>query len=146
MYLKTAHMYSKLQPFPKGYWVMNVRYNAHQQFQEPHVPCVWVARLVWWAVPFPPPYWQCPSWCRPCWSLSSWGPHVACGRLWIHQLMPHTRSRHCSYGHRAWDFLTHWGRDKMAPILQTIWKLLNFIYHWNVLLGVWLTIWQHWFR
>ena len=51
--------------------------------------------------------------------------------------------------------LTHWGRDKMAAISQTTlsnafsWiKILEFRlkFHWNLLLRVQLTIFQHWFR
>ena len=50
--------------------------------------------------------------------------------------------------------LTHWGRDKMAAISQTTlsnafsWmKMLKFRlnFHWNLLLRVQLTIFQHWF-
>ena len=51
--------------------------------------------------------------------------------------------------------LTHWGRDKMAAILQTTlsnafsWmKMLEFWYkfYWSLLLRVQFTIIQHWFR
>ena len=58
----------------------------------------------------------------------------------------------CSYDHRP---LKHWGRNKMAAILQTSFsiafpwtKTFEFwmICHWNVFLRVSLTIWQHWFR
>ena len=51
--------------------------------------------------------------------------------------------------------LTHWGRDKMAVVLQTTlsftssWmKMLEFRwrFHWSLFLRVQLTIFQHWFR
>ena len=51
--------------------------------------------------------------------------------------------------------LTHWGRDKMAAISQTIFsnafswmEMYEFrlIFHWGLFLGVQLTIFQHWFR
>ena len=51
--------------------------------------------------------------------------------------------------------LTHWGRDKMAVIFQTIFsnafswmKMFNFRlrFHWIVFPRVQLTIFQHWFR
>ena len=51
--------------------------------------------------------------------------------------------------------LTHWGRDKMAAISQTIlsiafsWmKMLEFRlnFHWSLFLRVHLTIFRHWFR
>ena len=51
--------------------------------------------------------------------------------------------------------LTHWDRDKMAAISQTIlsnafsWmKMLEFQlkFHWSLFLRVQLTIFQHWFR
>ena len=51
--------------------------------------------------------------------------------------------------------LTHWGRDKMAVIWQTMlsnafsWmKMLEFQlkFHWSLFLHVQLTIFQHWFR
>ena len=53
------------------------------------------------------------------------------------------------------DELTHWGRDKMADIFQTIFsnafswrKMLEFrsIFHWSLFLRVQLTIFLHWFR
>ena len=55
----------------------------------------------------------------------------------------------------SWQDLTHWGRDKMDAISQTIlsdafsWmKMLEFrlTFHWSLLLRVWLTKSQHWFR
>ena len=51
--------------------------------------------------------------------------------------------------------LTHWGRDKMAAIFQTIFsnafswmKMYGFRLkiHWSLFLSVHLTISQHWFR
>ena len=51
--------------------------------------------------------------------------------------------------------LTHWGRDKMAPILQVIFSNafswvkmyeLRLKFHCNLFLRVLLTIFQHWFR
>ena len=51
--------------------------------------------------------------------------------------------------------LTHWGRDKMAAVFQPTYsngfswmKLYEFRlkFHWNLFLGVQLTIFQHWFR
>ena len=51
--------------------------------------------------------------------------------------------------------LTHWGRDKMAAIYQTIFsnvfswmKMYKFRlrFHWSLLPGVQLIIFQHWFR
>ena len=50
--------------------------------------------------------------------------------------------------------LTHWGRNKMDAISQTIFstaflwlKMFEFRlkFHWNLFLGVQLTIFQHWF-
>ena len=48
--------------------------------------------------------------------------------------------------------LTHWARDKMAAIFQTIFssvfsmKMYEFrlTFHWSMFLGVQLTIFQHW--
>ena len=54
---------------------------------------------------------------------------------------------------RQW--LTHWGRDKMAAISQTTlsnsfsWVKMyefRFQFHWSLFLRVQLTIFQHWFR
>ena len=51
--------------------------------------------------------------------------------------------------------LTHWGRDKMAAIFQTTFSSafswmkkyeFRLRFHWNLFLGVQLTISQHWFR
>ena len=51
--------------------------------------------------------------------------------------------------------LTHWGRDKMAAVSQTMFsnafswmKIYEFwlIFHWSLFLRVQLTIFQHWFR
>ena len=50
--------------------------------------------------------------------------------------------------------LTHWGRDKMAAIFHTFsigfhWmKMYEFrlTFHWSLILGVQLTIFQYWFR
>ena len=51
--------------------------------------------------------------------------------------------------------LTHWGRDKMAAIFQTIfWNAFSCMksvefgltFHWSVLLRIRLMIFQHWFR
>ena len=51
--------------------------------------------------------------------------------------------------------LTHWGRDKMAAILQTTFsnifswmKMYEFRlrFHWSLFLSFELTIFQHWFR
>ena len=51
--------------------------------------------------------------------------------------------------------LTHWGRDKMAAIFQTIFsnafswmKMYKFRlrFHWSLFPRVQLTIFQHWFR
>ena len=51
--------------------------------------------------------------------------------------------------------LTHWGRDKMAAIVQTMFSYalswmkrceLRWISHWSSFLRVQLTISQHWFR
>ena len=51
--------------------------------------------------------------------------------------------------------LTHWGRDKMAPIFQaTFWNAFSFMkmykiwirFHWSLFLRVQLTIFQHWLR
>ena len=51
------------------------------------------------------------------------------------------------------SILTHWGRDKMASIFQTIFsiafswmKMFKFrlIFHWSVFPRVQLTIFQHW--
>ena len=50
--------------------------------------------------------------------------------------------------------LTHWGRDKMAVISQTISNAFSWMkmyelrlhFHWNWFLRVQLTIFQHWFR
>ena len=51
--------------------------------------------------------------------------------------------------------LTHWGRDKMAAIFQTIfsnafsWMKMDefrLTFHWSLFLRVQLTIFQHWFR
>ena len=60
---------------------------------------------------------------------------------------------------RQWNpnqsLLTHWGRDKMAAIFQTIFsnafswmQMYKFWlrFHWRLLPGVQLTIFQHWFR
>ena len=58
---------------------------------------------------------------------------------------------------RAWASieLTHWGQDKMAAILHTIFsnalswmKMFEFRYkfHWSLFLKVQLTIFHHWFR
>ena len=53
------------------------------------------------------------------------------------------------------DALTHWGRDKMAAILQTTFsnavswmKVYEFrlIFHWGLFLRFKLTIFQYWFR
>ena len=53
------------------------------------------------------------------------------------------------------DWLTHWGRDKMAAIFLTTFsnafswmKMLEFLlrFHWSLFLRVQLTIFQHWFR
>ena len=53
------------------------------------------------------------------------------------------------------DKLTHWGRDKMAAIFQTIfsnafsWMKMHELwlrFHWSLFLRVKLTIFQHWFR
>ena len=52
-------------------------------------------------------------------------------------------------------YLTHWGRDKMAAISQTIfsnafsWMKMDEFrlrFHWSLFLRVQLTIFQHWFR
>ena len=54
-----------------------------------------------------------------------------------------------------WTWLTHWSWDKMAAIFQTTFsdtfswmKMYEFClrFHWSLLLGVQLTIFQHWFR
>ena len=54
-----------------------------------------------------------------------------------------------------WMGLTHWGRDKMAAISQTIFsntfswmKMYEFWFRftWNLFLRVQLTIFRHWFR
>ena len=51
--------------------------------------------------------------------------------------------------------LTHWDRDKMAAIFQTTFSIafswvkmyeFRIRFHWNWLLRVKLTIFQHWFR
>ena len=51
--------------------------------------------------------------------------------------------------------LTHWGRDKMDAISQTMFsnafswiKIYEFClrFHWSLFLGVQLTIFHHWFR
>ena len=74
------------------------------------------------------------------------------------------QSRHTTFGtidpdntrRVIWSLmnLTHWGRDKMATISQTIlsnafsWmNILEFRlrFHWNLFLRVQLTIFQHWF-
>ena len=52
-------------------------------------------------------------------------------------------------------FLTHWGRDKMDAISQTVFsnafswmKMCEFClrFHWSLFLRVQLTIFHHWFR
>ena len=52
-------------------------------------------------------------------------------------------------------WLTHWGRDKMAAILQTtFWNTFSWMkmyefwlqFHWMLFLRVQLTIFHHWFR
>ena len=52
-------------------------------------------------------------------------------------------------------FLTHWGRDKMAAVSQTMFsnafswmKMYEFRlkFHWSLFLRLQLTIFQHWFR
>ena len=59
------------------------------------------------------------------------------------------------YGTQGGDELTHWGRDKMDAISQTIFsrafswmKTFEFrsIFHWSLFWRVQLTIFQHWFR
>ena len=51
--------------------------------------------------------------------------------------------------------LTHWGRDKIAAISQTIfWNTFSWMkmcefrlrFHWSLFLRVQLTMFQHWFR
>ena len=47
--------------------------------------------------------------------------------------------------------LTHWGRDKIAAILQTTFSLINIVVFWlkfrrNLFLIAQLTVYQHWFR
>ena len=53
------------------------------------------------------------------------------------------------------QFLTHWGRDKMATIFQTTfsnafsWKKMHVFrlgFHWSLFLGVQLTMFNHWVR
>ena len=52
-------------------------------------------------------------------------------------------------------YLTHWGRDKMAAVSQTIFsnafswiKMYEFRlkFHWSLILRFKLTVFQHWFR
>ena len=54
-----------------------------------------------------------------------------------------------------WNQLTHWCRDKMDAIYQTTFSIafswmkiykFRLRFHWNLFLGVQLTIFQHWFR
>ena len=54
----------------------------------------------------------------------------------------------------AWINITHWVRDKMATIFQTILNAFSWMemyefrlrFHWSLFLRVQLTIFQHWFR
>ena len=89
--------------------------------------------------------------------------------LCVHNLCTCCSIVHCSFcinvQHCAVDapikihnntiMLTHWGRDKMATIFQTIFsnvfswmKMYEFRlkFHWSLFLRVLLTIFQHWFR
>ena len=56
---------------------------------------------------------------------------------------------------QIWIQLTHWGRDQMAAVSQTMFskafswmKVYEFLFQlpWNVFLRFQLTIFQHWFR
>ena len=57
-------------------------------------------------------------------------------------------------GSRFIDGLTHWGRDKMAAVSQTLSNAFSWMkisefrlrFHWSLFLRVQLTIIQHWFR
>ena len=55
----------------------------------------------------------------------------------------------------TWEALTHWGRDKMAAISQTMFSNVfswmeiyefRLKFHWSLFLRVQLTIFQLWFR
>ena len=74
-------------------------------------------------------------------------------RLWVSNYMPNFVWDVITYPHP--NFHSHWGRDKMAAILQTIFSnafLRMEIYefrlrfHWILFPGVQSTIFQHWFR
>ena len=70
------------------------------------------------------------------------------------QYCRHIRIKAC-YMYSINNDLTHWGRDKIAAVSQTAlsnafsWtKISEFRlqFHWNLFLGVQLTVFQHWFR
>ena len=73
--------------------------------------------------------------------------------IWLHTNHGSSLMNCCLCMSYAW--LTHWGRDKMDSISQTTFsnvfssmKMYGFrlTFHWNLFLGVQLTIFQHWFR
>ena len=80
-------------------------------------------------------------------------------RIHYERLHNHNKAKHnkavCIFLGIYCMFLTHWGRDKMDVILQTIFSSafywmemyeLRLKIHWSLLLRVQLTIFQHWFR
>ena len=92
------------------------------------------------------------------WKLEKW-PILTTLKVYATHKYTHVR-RHCCRGivqcRRLGPYvLTHWGRDKMDAIsLTTSLDVFSWIemfelrlkFHWNLFLGVWLTIFQHWFR
>ena len=96
---------------------------------------------------------------------SSWSPQQVTSITWAnighdvwHYMVPLGHNelkiflRICLNGQKP---LTHWGRDKMAAISQTMcsnafsWMEIyefRLKFHWNLFLRVYLTIFQNWFR
>ena len=94
-------------------------------------------------------------------NVSIWWRHQVCSRnrkkQFSAKVPPIISVYKCVFWHitHRIDYITHWGRDKMAAILQTTFsnafswmKMLEFrlIFHWSFFLRVQLTIFQHWFR
>ena len=88
------------------------------------------------------------------------GEHpVKRGGVWLPQCNRHPicarPEQQYMHGGLGLTHLTHWGRDKMNAISQTIFssaflwmKMLEFLlrFLWNLFLMAQLTIFQHWFR
>ena len=80
------------------------------------------------------------AWCHP-----ATGHNLS--RCWTRSLLPHDTT--------SPQWLTHWGRDKMAAIFQTTFsnafswmKMFKFRlrFHWILFPRVQLTVFLHWFR